>query len=338
MWEYVGRSQQQLPVSQSAQAFSPRDFYVANLQPGPVGPETRNEDSMLYDVYSEEWRRLAMDGAIATGLAFSSDFVQLVPDGPMVDGKITRASSLIFAPVYHDAVFPGSPPPDPARGFPAGPGGRAVVGFASCFFSWDALFADLLPHFITGIDVVMNTSRGNLFTFSVDGGRVRNVGEGALHRPGWMDGFARSFSLAVNPPYAGVPGNWTATVYPTDALLAEYLTDRPRDVAIAAGGLILLVVFLTFCFDQFSTRQLRQLKRDHEIERDRIEAREAKGRLVACKRARRELTPGLRSPPPQLISTLRTNLASAGSEDAVLIAAVRAARAGASRLEPSARL
>lgn len=96
VWEYVGRSQQQLPVSQSAQAFSPRDFYVANLQPGPVGPETRNEDSMLYDVYSEEWRRLAMDGAIATGLAFSSDFVQLVPDGPMVDGKITRASSLIF--------------------------------------------------------------------------------------------------------------------------------------------------------------------------------------------------------------------------------------------------
>lgn len=171
VWEYVGRSTVQLPVAQSAGG--PRPFYVANLQPGPVGPATRNENSMLYDVYSEEWRRIAMDGAMEQGAAFSSDFVQLVPDGPMVDGKITRASSLMFAPVFHDDVFADRPPPPPERGFPKNAAGRTVIAFASCFFSWDALFTDALPRFISGIDMVMETSRGVSFTFALDRGQAR---------------------------------------------------------------------------------------------------------------------------------------------------------------------
>lgn len=75
VWEYIGRSTQQVSVSTSAD----RPFFVANLQAGPIRPDTRNENSMMYDVYSEENRRLAMQGAIETGHAFSSDFVQLVP-------------------------------------------------------------------------------------------------------------------------------------------------------------------------------------------------------------------------------------------------------------------
>lgn len=201
----------------------------------------------------------------------------------MVDGKITRASSLIFAPVYHDAVFPNSAPPDPARGFPVGPppGSRTVIGFASCFFSWDALFLDALPRFINGVDVVMRTSRGGEFTFAIDDGAVRNIGEGFLHRGGWMDIFGKTFQLEVNPAYQGVSGNWTVTIYPKDALLRSYLSQRPRDFAIAAGGLILLVVLLTFCFDKFSRSQLRQLKEAHAIERERIKAR-AGAAAIAC--------------------------------------------------------
>lgn len=106
VWEYVGRNVDKIPVNESQQDFGPRPFYVANLQPGPVGPATKNEDSMMYDVYSEEGRRVAMQGAIDTGSAFSSDFVQLVP---------VRSSLSGFAPLPSAGTVQARALPCPAR-------------------------------------------------------------------------------------------------------------------------------------------------------------------------------------------------------------------------------
>ena len=72
-----------------------------------IAPLAGNAAAVYYDLHSQVDRRVALDAALATSAPVSTAIIQLVQD---VRANISRASGIVFAPVYDASAAAAAPP------------------------------------------------------------------------------------------------------------------------------------------------------------------------------------------------------------------------------------
>jgi Adenylate and Guanylate cyclase catalytic domain len=147
---------------------------------------------------------------LATGAPQATDWLRLVQDTKL---NLNRIASLLLTPVFANGV---------------------IVGLSSTVFNWDTIIAQALPNFDSGIDAVLSSTLSNrTFTMRIVNGVVIGVGEGDLHEDN-----------AYGTPVSGVLGaTWTLTIYPTEALIAAYRSNGPRDRCVS----VVVVIMACLC-------------------------------------------------------------------------------------------
>lgn len=115
-------------------------------------PLDTNQEVIGFDIYITDSRKIAIDTVLATGRDATTDIIQLVAD--VGDG---RGSCLVVSPVYNAS----------------GESADNLKGFVVSAINLDGLLQEVLPDFVAGIDVVLSTSRGAVFTFNLRGTKVR---------------------------------------------------------------------------------------------------------------------------------------------------------------------
>ena len=159
-------------------------FYLPVWQIAPLNTSDSNQDALMYNLHSEPARRAALEQVFASGQPCATALIQLVQDGPSVNGSISRASAIVFAPVFGPgsvATQAAAGPPAPAgAGTPAGPPAN-LVGTTSVVYTWDKLFN--LPSSTSSVEVFLSMQGYNNYTFHVaaSGRQVSNMGVGDLH-------------------------------------------------------------------------------------------------------------------------------------------------------------
>ena len=231
----------------------------------------------MYDLHSEPTRRTALDHVFTTGQPWVTSLLQLVQDGPSINGSISRASGILFAPVM--AMPPGSPPaaeaqPEPLAPSPPQPPSAvtvpqplgsvlppaSIIGTISVVYTYDELI-----HLRTGVasrtvEVVVTMVGSNQYTFAVAGdGTVTNLGIGDLHSVrGQAERYAAAYSLRLASGQA-----YVVTVYPTASMFASYLTAGPRDEAIGVAVLIAGCAALAVLLQMVEVSRFKRLRAFH---------------------------------------------------------------------------
>ena len=86
----------------------------------------------------------------------------------LVQDSATRPSSILFFPVFDDFEAPKGSPGFDDFGRPV-VNRTDVVGSISIVFSWDTLLQRILPNYIKGMICVLQSSIGQVYSYSVSG-------------------------------------------------------------------------------------------------------------------------------------------------------------------------
>ena len=218
----------------------------------------RAEQFFLYDGLSDPVRRAALLKVIETSQPAITDMTNYnFADPP---GAV-NPSAVIFAPAWtaHNtySVGLGSPllnissAPELASGTPAADNITSSRAISVLAFHWDAVLAGALPRFIDSIVAVLYSPTGKEFTFSVSGRTVHHVGPGDHHEQlcGGQGHLARRLNVTV----AG--SKWAVTLFPTEALKKQYLTDKPRNNALAIASTVIATSLLFLYYELFDRRR-----------------------------------------------------------------------------------
>lgn len=116
-----------------------------------IYPLESNQGAVGFDIHVSASRKVAIDKVLTSGEAATTDIVQLVQD------VNDRASCLVLSPVFNSS---GSSSVNNIKGF--------IVSVVNL----DGFFTDVLPEFIPGIDVVLKTSLGSVYTLHLRGSQV----------------------------------------------------------------------------------------------------------------------------------------------------------------------
>ena len=122
---------------------------------------------------------------------------------------------------------------------------QKVVGSVSIVFSWDTLLNKILPDYIKGMFVVLESSTGQIYSYSISGDTVMLLGEGDRHNPKY-DEYKNSVQgklLVDNRGQTYI--TYTIHLYPSDEFTAQYVTNR---AAIYAAGTVLIFLFTASVF------------------------------------------------------------------------------------------
>lgn len=209
-------------------------FFFPVSQCAPLYP---NSAAMLYDLYSEPIRRAAINLALATKRPATTGIIQLVQDTAI---HVTRASSLVFYPVYdvkRDANL------------------TSPLGVSLSVFSWDVVLAAAMP--TTGqYWLLLAASNGEKFTFSLIDGVICNIGPGdstADNVPSHLIGNRHTTTFV-----AGL--TWSVTVYPAEELWDMYYSSVPRDICIAAVVGVVAIALVFWLYDYLANGRSRALE------------------------------------------------------------------------------
>ena len=178
-----------------------------------IAPIETNERAVMFNLHSEKDRMRALDDVIQYKVPALTAILQLVQDTDL------RPSSILFYPVFDQ--FSTVDDPD----------SHEVVGTISIVFSWDVVLASVLPAYIKGMICVIETTNGEVFTWSITGDTATLLGEGDLHDPKYEDQ-----SYTVEADLEGTAerlGNvdflitYKLTMYPSDEMRSQYITNKP---------------------------------------------------------------------------------------------------------------
>ena len=115
----------------------------------------------------------------------------------------------------------------------------------------DAVLAGALPRFIDSIVAVLRSPTGKEFTFSVSGRTVHHVGHGDHHEK--LSGSQAHLARRLNVTVAG--SEWAITLFPTEALRKQYLSDKPRNTALAIAATVIATSLLFLYYELFDRRR-----------------------------------------------------------------------------------
>eukprot|EP00934_Nitzschia_sp_Nitz4_P009170 Nitzschia sp. Nitz4//scaffold37_size175936//139425//149009//NITZ4_002062-RA/size175936-snap-gene-0.260-mRNA-1//-1//CDS//3329549836//9160//frame0 len=151
---------------------------------------------------------------------------------------------------------------------------RTAVGMICALMNWNTYFQQILPPESSGVDVIVENTCGQSYTYRVKGEIAQLVGEGDLHLE-TLSEFKRTRSMAALleasdqdiERYSDIEVNtdycpFMLTVYPTQELYDEYVTDAGKFyvIGVAVVFLITIVFFLLYDFI-VEKRQQRTMRR-----------------------------------------------------------------------------
>ena len=185
-----------------------------------VSPLKMNAVAVMFDPHAKlGTRMLAIDRALSTMQGASTDIVQLVIDS----GKY-RPSTILYFPVASSGSIP------------------ETIGLIGMAFTWDEIFAHVLPSYLNRLDCVVTTETTS-FTLALVNGAVIIIGTGDLHDPKF-DEYATVISEGLSDSSSSLAG-YTITLYPTKDLYGTYITSYPQNVCI---GAVTIIVFTALVF------------------------------------------------------------------------------------------
>ena len=186
-------------------------WQITNISANYVG--------IMYDTHSDKNRIIALDEAMATKSSKHTDFVQLVFDTNL------RPSTVLFNPII--SIKDSN-----------------VIGFTAVTLTWDIIFQDVLPSFVSGFYFVLSTST-QTYTYLLNNGNIQLVGSGDLHDPTY-NRYGRSIPLTDLTSLSSSL-KYTLMIYPTKDLYNKYNTNTPTIVScVLVFGIVfgLLIYFI----------------------------------------------------------------------------------------------
>ena len=163
-------------------------------------------------------------------------------------------SSIVFAPSW---VYGRS-----SYGTPAG-GNRTGRSICATGYHWQTLLLNSLPRSTVSAAVLVLTGPdGTAHTFEWRDLTLSDAGVGDRH----ADIVPRALQSRVRAFAAVAAGqNWTVALYPTDALVAQFVTVRPRNNALAVIAASVACVVLFGCVLCTADRLLRSRGADASL-------------------------------------------------------------------------
>lgn len=107
---------------------------------------------------------------------------------------------------------------------------------------------------VSGLDIVIQSSRGPGYTFRIVDGVPHLAGEGDLHEDS-LDSHGVQIELTRPSLFGPASNHVTLSVYPGQELYEVYRTDNPRFAALGAVGIIFFTSLMFMCFDYFVRRE-----------------------------------------------------------------------------------
>lgn len=199
-----------------------REFPTFSFPVWLIAPIALSAGSVMYDPYSDtlDSRIETINHVIRNEVPALSDIVQLVLD----DGGILNPSTIMYAPI--NGISEGSP----------------LVALFNGGFSWIEIFEGLVPN--GRLFCVLSTAT-RTFTYVLQDNNVTFEGEGDSH-----DTKFNHYRRNVN-----LQDGYTVTLYPSQEMFVQYVTDTPRNICIIVVFMIAFAAFLVFFYAHLVQRR-----------------------------------------------------------------------------------
>jgi len=218
--------------------YSPESRYPYHMVPvWQIYPTAQNWKAVMFNLHSEMHRQHALDDMLQYKVATITGLLHLVQHVEM------NPSSILFYPVlsqFHES-----------RLF------QEVVGSISIVFTWADIFRSVLPGYIKGLIVVLESVADEVnpqsFTYSIWGEQVTLLGEGDLHDPRF-DSYEHQVnaSVAQDAQDLGIVDylvTYRIRIYPSLTFQNQYLTVRPLAMTFTVIAMFVLTSTIFLLYD-----------------------------------------------------------------------------------------
>eukprot|EP00979_Chaetoceros_neogracilis_P018502 scaffold10691_cov287-Chaetoceros_neogracile.AAC.1 len=215
-----------------------------------IYPTQNNWRAILFNLHSETKRQHALDDMMEYEVPTITSLLHLVQHDEM------NPSSILFYPVFdrfESSLKDNSP-------F-FGEDSREIVGSVSIVFTWAQILHKVLPNYIEGMHIVLESSDlegpelqlQQQWTYDVSGEEVTLLGEGDLHEPKF-DKFEHKVeaSGANETENLGIVGNlvsYEIRIYPSSVFRKRYLSQKPLAMTIVVVSIFILTSLIFFAYD-----------------------------------------------------------------------------------------
>jgi hypothetical protein len=145
---------------------------------------------------------------------------------------------------------------------------RSVVAFLGVDIFWEDYISHILPSNATGIHVLVESSKGDKFTFTLEGDDAIFVGDGDLHDTRYdAKAVQTRFGQYLHEPAAGSNADYTGpplydgfyqynfTVYPSSTLESQYVSNDPLYYTLGVLGVFLFTSLVFVAYDRIVERR-----------------------------------------------------------------------------------
>ena len=209
-----------------------------------ITPLKENFRAVNFNLFSEPNRNVALTNVINDGFPTLTAFVWLVQDSSI---GVDRPSSILFSPIKMNS------------------GLRLIKGTTSVVFSWDDLLRNVLPSFVTGLDVVIRTEDNDVdpnndwvYTLELSNGDVYVVGRGDYHDRRYE---SKKFSVvpSVGTFNHGSPKSikYIIEMYPSKDLYDSYRTHAPIEALAIVVSMVIATSLIFLLYDYLFSKRVQ---------------------------------------------------------------------------------
>eukprot|EP00578_Thalassiosira_sp_NH16_P002284 CAMPEP_0181139862 /NCGR_PEP_ID=MMETSP1071-20121207/35004_1 /TAXON_ID=35127 /ORGANISM="Thalassiosira sp., Strain NH16" /LENGTH=488 /DNA_ID=CAMNT_0023226789 /DNA_START=34 /DNA_END=1497 /DNA_ORIENTATION=- len=196
-----------------------------------------------YDVYSEKFRGIHIDAMRECSADHPEDPIDCftTTDIQFVLYNADDPAAILYHPIY--------PINNPGE----------FVGFIASLTIWSTVLQDIVPAYVDGIMVVLE-SETQAYTYEMREGTAYVVGKGDLHDANYDMYKAGPITLNDYKSYSNTSSTYSLSIYPTAIVFQEFETNTPTVVAVSLVAVICVVASLFFVYDLLVRREIRALK------------------------------------------------------------------------------
>jgi class 3 adenylate cyclase len=222
---------------------SPGSVFATYLVPvWQIYPISTNYKAVMFNLHSETNRQRALDDMLQYRVPTITSLLHLVQH------EVMNPSSILFYPVF-----------DTFEKSSVGSLLREVVGSISIVLSWDDILHSVLPSYITGLIVVLESNLSNemelqRFTYTITGPDVTLIGEGDMHDPAF-DSYRREAEANIaGGTFDELDGvdhliTYKVTMYPSKEFQNVHLTNRPMIYTVVVVCIFVLNALIFWLYD-----------------------------------------------------------------------------------------
>ena len=123
-----------------------------------------------------------------------------------------------------------------------------MVGIILTQVVWKQILMSVFADAVTGVDIVIQSSSGESYTYRVEYGEAHLTAEGD-HHDTKFDSYAVDIELTLPSLFAPTSSHYTLTLYPSQDLYHVYSTHNPLYAALGAVCIIAFTSIMFLCFD-----------------------------------------------------------------------------------------